>query len=89
MVVATVDGRAGRPRPLFDSYCTYWRLASLWIASDLEDTAHTVTVEIQAEQPDRSSVVNRVKDQPGFDPKKFDGTKAWVGAVMMIGEPVP
>ncbi len=88
-VVWTIDGRTSKPRPRFDSYCTYWRLASLRMASDLEDGEHAVSVEIRPEQPDRSSVVDRVKDQPGFDPKKYDGTRVWVGSIMMIGDPLP
>ncbi len=88
-VVWTIDGQKSKPRPLFDSYCTYWRLASLWMAAGLDDKEHEVSVEIIAEQPDRSSVVNRVKDEPGFDPKKYDGTKAWVGGIMLIGDLVP
>ena len=87
MVVCTVDGRPGTPRPRFDWYCTGHRLASLKIAQDLEDQPHTVTVEILAEQPDRSPVVDRIRDKPGFDPKRFDGTNLWVGYLMMIGEP--
>lgn len=87
-VVCTVDGRKGDARPRFDWYCTGHRLASLRIAEGLEDRPHTVTVEILAEQPDRGPVVDRVRDQPGFDPKRFDGTNLWVGYLMMIGEPI-
>jgi hypothetical protein len=88
-VVWTIDGQKSQPRPRFDSYCTYWRLASLRMAERLEDKEHAVTVEIQPQQPDRGSVVNRMKNEPGFDPKKFDGTRMWVGSIMMLGELVP
>lgn len=86
-VVWTVDDRPGGPRPRFDRYCTYHRLASLKLAEGLEDKEHRVTIEIHPKQPDRSSVLNQVRKQPGFDPKKYDGTKVWVGYLMMIGEP--
>lgn len=88
-VKVTVDGKASGPRPLFDSYCSYWRLACLGIADGLDpNTVHEVSVEILPEQPDRSSVTNREKDKPGFDPKKYDGTRAWFGSIMVIGDVV-
>ena len=84
----TIDGKQHGPRPRFDSYCTYHRLASLRLAEGLDEGEHAVTVEIHPQQPDRGSVVNRVRNEPNFDPKRYDGTKAWLGFIMMIGEPV-
>ena len=88
-VVWTVDGKPGGPAPRFDRYCTYHRLASLKLAEGLADEEHTVAVEIHPQQPDRSSVLGQVRNQPGFDPKKYEGTKVWVGYLMMIGDPLP
>jgi len=85
----TVDGRPNGPRPRFDRYCTYHRLASLRLAEGLEDKEHLVAVEIHPQQPDRSSVLDQVRKQPGFDPKKYEGTKVWIGYLMMIGDLVP
>jgi lysophospholipase L1-like esterase len=84
-VVCTVDGEAGEPRPLFDEFCYYYRLCLMPIADDMEDKEHTVSITIQSEQPDRSSVL---KNKPDFDLKRCDGTKAWAGYLLMIGEPV-
>ena len=85
-VVCTVDGKTGGPRPRFDHYCTYHRLASLKIASGLEEGLHSINIEIDGNQPDRSSVLDRVRDEPNFDPAKYDGTNVWAGYLMMIGE---
>ena len=86
-VKITVDGKAGGPRPLFDSYCSYHRIACLGIADGLDPNAvHDISVEIMAEQPDRTSVTNREKDKPNFDPKVYDGTRAWFAGIMLIGE---
>lgn len=85
-VVFTLDGKASRPQPRFDKYCTYHRLASLAIGEGLADTVHTVTVEIQPDQPDRSSVTDEEKKKPGFDPKKYDGTAIRIGSLMIIGD---
>lgn len=84
--VITLDGKAGKPVPRFDSYCSYHRLSSLTIGQGLEDAVHTVVVEIHPDQPDRSVVVNREKDKPGFDPKRYDGTVMRVGFIMLMGE---
>lgn len=85
----SLDGTHHAPVPRFDHYCTYYRLASLRLGEALRDKEHSVVVEIDSKQPNRSSVVDRARNEPGFDPKKFDGTKAWVGALMMIGDAVP
>jgi lysophospholipase L1-like esterase len=84
--VCTVDGKAGKPQPRFDSYCSYHRLATLFIAEGIEDAVHTVRVEIHPEQPKRDSVVSKEKDKPGFDPKKYDGTVLRVGWIMLVGD---
>jgi len=85
--VCTVDGKTGKPQPRFDSYCSYHRLATLYIAENLEDAVHTVTIEIHPDQPKRDSVVNKEKDKKGFDPKRYDGTVLRVGWIMLVGDP--
>ncbi|MBI5830885.1 MAG: SGNH/GDSL hydrolase family protein [Armatimonadetes bacterium] len=81
-----VDGRKSGPVGRFDSYCTYYRLANLFIARDLGPGEHTIKVTLRADQPSRASVTDREKDKPGFDPKKYDGTNLWIGSIMVIGD---
>lgn len=88
-VVWTVDGKPGGPTPRFDHYCTYHRLASLVLAAGLENKEHQVVIEIYPQEPDRTSVLDRVRNQPGFDPKKYQGTNLRVGFLMMIGDLLP
>jgi lysophospholipase L1-like esterase len=88
-VVWTVDDKPHGPQPRFDRYCTYHRLASVRLAENLDDQQHTATVEIHPQQPDRSSVLDQVRNQPGFDARRYEGTKVWVGYLMMIGDPLP
>ena len=87
--ICTLDGKTQPPHPRFDSYCTYHRLASLTIGEGLPDEVHTVTVEVSPDQPNRSSVVDKEKLKPGFDPKKYDGTVLRVGSLMLQGSIVP
>lgn len=86
--IVTVDGRRrARPVKRFDRYCSYHRIATLSIASNLDPAkVHTVEVEIHPEQPDRSSVVDREKAKKNFDPKKYDGTRMRVGGILLIGQ---
>jgi hypothetical protein len=85
--VCTVDGKASKPRPRFDRYCRYHRIATLTVASGLDPTkVHTVSVEIHPDQPDRSIVTDVEKKKPNFDPKIYDGTVVRVAAIMLLGE---
>ncbi len=88
-VTITVDGKTQpRPRPRFDSYCTYHRIATLTIAAGLDPSAiHAVSVEVHPDQPNRHPVAFRLED-PATELKqpKFQGTKLRVSQVMLIGE---
>jgi lysophospholipase L1-like esterase len=85
----TVDGQPqSKPVPRFDSYCTYARIATLPVADGLDPNAvHTVTIEVDAKQPDRSPVAFRLKD-PEVELKspKFQGTKFRVSQILVLGD---
>jgi len=86
-VMITVDGQTHGPSRRFDKYCSYHRLATMGLASGLDpDQVHEVEVKIHPEQPDRSAVLDRVKDDDDFDPAKYDGTFIRVGAILLIGQ---
>jgi lysophospholipase L1-like esterase len=86
-VIISVDGKTNpKPRPRFDRYCRYHRLASLGVASKLTDKIHEVSVELHPDQPDRSSVVDKEKLKPNFNPGKYDGTGFRVGFLMLLGD---
>ena len=88
-VYITVDGvKREKPVARFDSYCTYHRIASLMIAAGLDpNETHTVTVEIDSEQPDRTPVAFRLKNpDEELKQEKFQGTKVRAGQIMLIGD---
>ncbi|MDR1142174.1 MAG: SGNH/GDSL hydrolase family protein [Planctomycetaceae bacterium] len=90
-VIVTVDGKTKeKPVARFDSYCTYHRLATLDLASNLDaDVVHTITVEVHPEQPNRQPVAFRLKDpEKELAEPKFQGTSVWFGQLMLIGNPV-
>ena len=86
-VIVTLDHEKPRIAALFDPYCTYHRLASLVIGSNLPDTVHTVKIEISPEQPDKAKILAINKNKID-DPKRFNDTAWYPGAIMLVGEMV-
>lgn len=90
-VIVTVDGKTtAKPIARFDSYCTYHRIATLRLVSGADpNQVHEVTVEIHPEQPDRKSVAFRLKEpEKELKMPKFQGTRLWVGQILLLGDPV-
>ena len=83
-ITLQVDSDEPKTRPRFDAYCTYHRLASFTIASDLPDTAHTVTLTIHPDQPDKAAILSQ-RNQTIDDPKRYDGTTWYAGGIMIRG----
>lgn len=86
-VWVTVDGkREKKPRPRFDSYCTYHRIATMCVFSG-KDGEHTVEIEVDKEQPSRQSVAFRLKDPAKeLAAPKFQGTNFWPAQIQIIGD---
>jgi hypothetical protein len=88
-VIITVDGKTGsKPIPRFDSYCTGHRLATLNLVAGADpNQVHEVTVEIHPEQPDRQSVAFRLRDpETELKQPKYQGTRLWVGQILLLGD---
>lgn len=83
----TVDGvRRASPIPLFDSYCTYYRLSSQPIFEGA-DGLHSVELELDGEQPDRTPVsVYLSNPEQELKTAKYDGTTWYVGKLMLVGD---
>lgn len=84
-VAVTVDGQAAVIKPRFDAYCTYHRLATLSVAEGMSNTLHTVTISICPDQPDKAKILSQ-RGEKMDDPKRFDGTCWYAGAILLIGE---
>jgi lysophospholipase L1-like esterase len=84
-VRVTLDGAAARLVPRFDPFCTYHRLATLTIGSELRDEVHTVRIEIDPAPPDKVAIL--AKRQVTMDkPERFQGTAFYPGAILVVGE---
>lgn len=84
-VVVEIDGNKGKVVPRFDAYCTYHRLATLTVAENLPDRLHTVKLEVHPEQPDKAKILAK-RNQKIEDPKRYDDTAWYAGAILLIGE---
>ena len=87
-VKVTVDGQPARTVPRFDSFCTYHRLATLFVASDLPDAIHTVTVEVLPDQPDKARILAS-RGEKMDNPARFIDRAFYPGALLLVGELVP
>jgi hypothetical protein len=87
-VIVTVDDHPPVTRPRFDAYCTYARLGTLQLASDLPDVVHTVKIEIHKDQPDKAAILAK-RNEKMDDPKRYDDTAFYPGAILLIGDLLP
>lgn len=84
-VSVTVDDQPAKTVPRFDSFCTYHRLATLGLGSELADKVHTVKLEIHPDQPDKMKILatrNNTMDKP----ERYDGKAFYPGAILLVGE---
>jgi hypothetical protein len=84
-VIVTVDDQPPRTVPRFDSYCTYHRLATLGLGTELPDKVHTVKIEIHPQQPDKAKIL-ATRNNKMDKPERFEGTAFYPGAILLVGE---
>lgn len=84
-VLVTLDDQPAKLVPRIDAYCTYHRLSTLLLGSDLPDTVHTVKIEISPEVPDKAKILAK-NGNTIDDPKRFEGTAFYPGAILLVGE---
>jgi len=86
-IIVKLDDRPPVIRPRFDAYCTYHRLSKLQIGGDLPDAVHIVVCKIDAKQPDKAAILAK-RHQKIDNPKRFDNTAWYAGALLLRGKPV-
>jgi lysophospholipase L1-like esterase len=84
-VIVSIDDQEPKIIPRFDSWCEGHRVTVLIAATDLRDTVHTVRFEINDEQPDKAKLLAE-RGVTMDDPKRYDGTKWYVGFILVTGE---
>ena len=84
-VTVQVDDQPAYVRPRFDAYCTYHRLSTFTVGKALADEEHEIVLTIHPDQPDKAAILGQ-RNQTMDDPKRFDGTVWYAGAVLLVGE---
>ena len=84
-VRATIDDQAPEVRTRFDSYCTYDRLNTLLIGTELTDRLHTVKIELLGDLPDKAKILAQ-RNQKIDDPQRYAGLHFYPGAILLVGE---
>lgn len=87
-VQITLDDRPPEVRPRFDAYCTYHRLSTLLVGSDLPDTVHTVRIELLVAAPDKAKILSQ-RNQTIDRPERYAGLTFNPGAILLVGEMLP
>jgi len=86
-VTIEVDGTIPVVTPRFDAFCTYHRLATLSVAEGLTNDVHTAKITLHPEQPDKVKILSQ-RNEKMDDPKRFDGTAWYAGALLVIGDAI-
>jgi hypothetical protein len=84
-VLINLDTEKEKIVPRFDSYCTYHRLATLTVAENLPEGVHRVKLKVHPDQPDKARILAK-RNQQIDDPKRYDDTAWYAGAILLIGQ---
>ncbi len=88
MVAVTLDGKAQKSVPRIDAYCTYPRLSTFIVGTDLPEGVHTVRLELLADPIDKAAVLARNKNTID-KPERFAPLEFHPGGLLILGELVP
>lgn len=88
MVAVTLDGKAQKPVQRIDAYCTYPRLSTFVVGTDLPEGEHSVRLELLADPIDKAAVLAKNKNQID-KPERFAPLHFFPGALLIVGDLVP
>ena len=80
-----IDDQKERIQPRFDAYCTYHRLNSFSVVNEEKSGEHTVRISIHAQSPDKPKILAQRQEKMD-SPKRFEGRRWYVGAILIVGE---
>ena len=88
MVAVTLDGKAQKSVQRIDAYCTYPRLSTFVVGTDLPEGEHTVRLELLADPIDKAAVLAKNKNQID-KPERYAPLHFFPGALLIVGDLVP
>lgn len=82
----TVDGKTKKSKRI-DPYCTYYRLGTLDVGSEMKDEIHSVEIKVLDEKLDKNKILfENNRADLAKNPAKYAPTDWYVGAIFIIGE---
>ncbi len=87
-VAVTLDGKKPFVIQRIDAYCTYNRLSTFTVGTDLPEGVHSVRLELLADPIDKAAVLAKNKNQID-KPERFAPLYFFPGALLIQGELVP
>jgi lysophospholipase L1-like esterase len=84
-VSVTLDDHKPVLRVRFDAFCTYSRLQTMPIGSDLPDAIHAVKIELDKDRPDKVKILAQRKETMD-DPKRYNDIAFYPGAILLVGD---
>ena len=87
-VAATLDGGAPKAVVRFDAHCSYNRLSSFTVGTNLPDAVHTVRLELLPDAVDKAAILAQRKGTMD-KPARFADRHFLPGALLLRGELVP
>jgi lysophospholipase L1-like esterase len=87
-VAVTLDGAASKVVTRFDAYCTYPRLSTFTIGTQLPDAVHTVRLELLPDAFDKAAILAQRKEKMD-KPERFADRHFFPGGLLVVGELVP
>jgi hypothetical protein len=88
VVAVTLDGKAQKSVQRIDAYCTYPRLSTFVVGTDLPEGEHSVRLELLADPIDKAAVLAKNKNQID-KPERFAPLHFFPGALLVVGDLVP
>jgi lysophospholipase L1-like esterase len=88
VVAVTLDGKAQKSVQRIDAYCTYPRLSTFVVGTDLPEGEHSVRLELLADPIDKAAVLAKNKNQID-KPERFAPLHFFPGALLIVGDLVP
>ena len=83
-VIFTLDGEKRKTIPRFDAWTEDYRVYYTIAATGLDNSEHVARFEIDSEQPDKASILNK-RGKSIDDPARYDGTAWYVGNICVTG----
>ena len=88
VVEVSIDGAKPYVSRQFDPYCTYHRLATMWLGNSTDpEKIRTITIKVTDKPIDKRAILFD-HNKPDFDknPAKYEKLRFFAGCIFIVGE---